>query len=161
MHKLFAMEYLNTQLYRTYKNFHTSLMNCRIFYIILIFAKIKSFQSRTDLHCSKLHEHIPDQISCPSFDYTVANWRNGSINMFCRMLTHHICMFNFDSDPHFSIMWQNVACRMQFQNFNSHSELGLIIREKIRALMKEKCIKYIEYIPGTNIQNIHYRIKLN
>ena len=116
-------------------------MNSLRFCIPFLLLAIKH-ESNNRNKCRKLSASIPAIESCPSFDFIASNTMNGSISLFCRKYVHKLCLQEFDSDPAFQKMWENVMCTKNFQKIDTKNGMGLKIREIISHELFLRCEPY-------------------
>ena len=89
--------------------------------------------------CQQLSAKVPEVVNCPSFDY-INDHRNAyNVSVFCRILAYRICMYNFSEIPFLAEMWEEIACRTPFENFDSNSEMGKAIKKSIKRDLRKFC----------------------
>ena len=116
--------------------------------VLFILNLLNISHSISDFACIELNDPIEDRIDCPSFDIIAQNTHDSSISIFCRILMHHWCMYNFSSDQELNDMWKSFACRTPVRMFSTIGEMGIWVRSRMNSIFDTYCEVKITVGPG-------------
>ena len=106
--------------------------------------------------CQQLRAKVPKVVNCPSFDYINEHRNSKNVSVFCRRLAYKMCMYNFSEIPFLAEMWQEIACRTPFENFDSNSEMGKTIKKSIKSDLRKFCKPFFVKMPNRRIYRFDY-----
>ena len=126
---------------------------------LFILSLLNVSNSISVFSCRELNETIEDRIDCPSFDIIAQNTNDSSISIFCRILMHHWCMYNFSSDQELNDMWKSFACRIPVRMFSTIGEMGIWVRSRMNSIFDTYCeVKILVGQRGGQILQIQKKV---